>query len=269
MRFAVLSSGSAGNATVVATDTTAVLIDCGISLKELERRASSIDFDLGVLTAILITHEHDDHIGSVHTVARAHDVPVFATRGTFEASNGRLDRISQKHIFGTEQSFAVGDLEITPVIVPHDAREPSQFVVSNASARLGILTDLGHSTRHLERHYNGLDALIIEFNHDLELLANGAYPATLKSRIGGPYGHLSNPDTVALLRRLDCSRLRVLIAAHLSEKTNAPDIVEACFSELAFQDTECMLAAQDEAMPWIELSSPPPSVDTVHATDGA
>ena len=114
----------------------------------------------------------------------------------------------------------------------------------------------------------GLDALIIEFNHDLELLANGAYPATLKSRIGGPYGHLSNPDTVALLRRLDCSRLRVLIAAHLSEKTNAPDIVEACFSELAFQDTECMLAAQDQAMPWIELSSPP-AVDAVHATDGA
>ena len=254
MRFAVLSSGSSGNATVVGNSTGAVLIDCGVSLRELKRRAALIDFDLSSLNAILVTHEHEDHVGNAATVARSFDLPVYATRGTQEAAAAKLGKLTNLQVIGTETPFTIGDIEIMPVIVPHDAREPCQFVLSTATFRLGVLTDLGKSTPHLERCFSDLDALVVEFNHDCALLADGPYPGALKSRIAGDYGHLSNADAMQLVSRLKSSRLRYLVAAHLSEKTNDPELVRECLDQLDLQHTRCSIARQDAPMPWTDLA---------------
>ena len=202
MRFATLGSGSAGNATLVCHGDDAVLIDCGLSVREVSRRAALLDFDLTGLRAILVTHEHDDHVGGCGKLARRLGVPLFATAGTRLAAATLLDGV-QVETLVPDARLGIGALDITPVIVPHDAREPCQFIVGAGGARLGVLTDLGCPTPHLERMYGALDALVLEFNHEPELLERGPYPAALRRRIGGRYGHLSNQQAAALLATLD------------------------------------------------------------------
>ncbi|HET9679597.1 MAG TPA: MBL fold metallo-hydrolase [Gammaproteobacteria bacterium] len=251
MRFAMLGSGSRGNATLVECGTTRILIDCGFSTKETRRRLQRLGLDGDDLTAILVTHEHADHISGVARLARRFSLPVFTSAGT--AHGGRLESANAINV---HTAFVLGDMEITPVAVPHDAREPCQFIISSGTHRLGVLTDTGHITPHIIESYTGLDALILEANHDKTMLAEGIYPPALKQRVGGLLGHLSNCQSADLLRQLDVSRLKHLIAAHLSDKNNHPDLVSQLFSQtLNCSPDWITLAQQNGGLDWRDVGA--------------
>ncbi len=224
MRFASLGSGSQGNALVVEAGRTRVLLDCGFGLRDTEARLARHGLGPDDLDAIIVTHEHDDHVGGVSRLARKHEIPVYLTYGTLMALDGARSGIAQITIIDSHTPFAIGDIEVRPYPVPHDAREPAQFVFSNGKVRLGVLTDTGSSTPHIENMLSGLEALVLEYNHDRDLLAQGSYPPYLKQRIGGRFGHLDNGAAAQLLASLDCSRLQHLIAAHLSQQNNTPEL---------------------------------------------
>lgn len=253
MRFAILGSGSAGNATLVQHNDSVVLIDCGLSARQVEKRSAAIGFDIAAIDALLITHEHDDHVAGAATLAKRAGASVFASAGTQIAARDRLSGISQIETLSPGQALSIGELSIAPIIVPHDAREPCQFVLEGGGRKLGVLTDVGQVTPHLEHHYSALDGLILEFNHDPDLLATSAYPASLKQRIGGDYGHLSNRQAEGLLRSLDLSALQFFVAAHLSEKTNSPERVADCLARVLPSHVGSHIAEQSAASPWWEL----------------
>lgn len=254
MRFSVLGSGSAGNATLVARGDQALLFDCGLSLRELERRMAAIGFSPTALSAIVITHEHDDHLASAAAASRRYRVPLYTTHGTEAAAGARLAQPHGLEYLVPERRCELGGFTLTAVLVPHDAREPCQFVIESDEARLGLLTDLGQVTPHLLRAYADLDGLILEFNHDARLLADSAYPPYLRARIGGPYGHLGNHQAADLLERLPTARLRHLVAAHLSEKTNTPAHVERLLAPRTPPGARAAIANQHAPLPWCELT---------------
>ncbi len=253
MRFSVLGSGSAGNATLVVHGAHALLIDCGLSVRQLERRLGLINFPPTALSAIVLTHEHDDHIAGAAAVSRKYRIPILTSRGTKLAAADRLVNAYGIDYLIPDRSIEFGTFTVNAVLVPHDAREPCQFVLDDGEWRLGILTDVGQVTPHLLREFTGLDGLVLEFNHDLDLLAGSVYPPSLRERIGGPYGHLSNRQASAMLEQLDLSRLRTLVAAHLSEKTNSPALVAACLRARAPAHTCWHIANQHEPLPWYEV----------------
>lgn len=251
IRFASLGSGSSGNATLVSHDETYVLIDCGFSLKEAQRRIERLGLCLSRLAAVLVTHEHSDHIKGVPALARKHKVPVYMTPGTYHSRE--LGSIPELNLIHNYQSFTVGGLEIQPVAVPHDAREPAQFVFRNGGSALGILTDLGSVTSHVLDAYGGCDALLLEANHDRQMLASGPYPQFLKSRVAGAWGHLSNEQTVALLQQMDTSRLRHLVVGHISRKNNTLDLAQRALATIGKSLGEVYYACQDDGFGWIDL----------------
>ncbi len=230
MRFASLGSGSEGNCLLVEAAATRILADCGFSLAETVARLARCGVEPGSIDAILITHEHDDHIGGAARFARKFNTPVWMTHGTGQAAADAFANIGSLTIFDCHQRFAVGDIEIEPYTVPHDAREPAQFVFSDGAARLGLLTDAGSLTAHMQAVLSGLDALVLECNHDLDLLWNSSYPQRLKQRIAGKFGHLDNGTAAQLLAAIDCSRLQHLIAAHLSKQNNTPELAGAALA---------------------------------------
>ena len=252
LRFAILGSGSRGNGMVVACNGTAILIDCGFTLKETERRLARFGLTPPDLSAIVLTHEHSDHASGADVLARRYDLPLWLTSGTQQAL-GLADRESLRR-FSSQACFAIGDIELAPYTVPHDAREPCQFVFSNGARRLGLLTDSGHITKHLTAQLAGCDALVLECNYDRTMLEEGPYPPTLKARVGGPHGHLDNEDAAALLAGLDAGRLQHIVAAHLSEKNNTPWLARTALgSALGGDSRRVEIAGQDSGLPWREL----------------
>ncbi len=252
MRFASLGSGSRGNATLVEQGKTCVLVDCGFTLTELERRLARLKKSADDLTAILVTHEHADHVSGVGLLARKYALPVWMTPGTWSAP--RFGALPKLQFFSSHDSFALDELEIHPFPVPHDAREPSQFVFSNGTQRLGLLTDTGCCTPYIEQMLSACDALLIECNHDSAMLAGGSYSPALKQRVGGTLGHLSNAQAAQLLTRLDRSRLQHLIAMHLSEKNNAPALARlALCTALDCEPDWIGIADQQNGLAWRAL----------------
>lgn len=230
MRFASLGSGSRGNATLVQAGGTCLLVDCGYSVREFEARCAELEVDPDAIGALLVTHEHGDHLKGVGALARKYRLPVWMTHGTFRS--GRCGDIPELHLFGTHtSSFRIGGIEVAPYAVPHDAREPSQFVFSHEGRHLGLLTDAGSITPHMVAALDGVDALLLECNHDRRMLQEGPYPPSLRSRVGGSFGHLSNAQAGELLASIDCGRLQHLVLGHLSEKNNHPELARAAVLE--------------------------------------
>jgi phosphoribosyl 1,2-cyclic phosphodiesterase len=251
VRFASLGSGSRGNALVVDAGGTRVLVDCGFGPRNLAARLGRLGLEPEDIDAILVTHEHSDHLAGVSPCARRHDLDVYLTYGTLSAA--RFDGVSVR-VIDSHMSFAIGDLEIRPFPVPHDAREPAQFVFSDGSACLGILTDAGRVTPHMAAMLGRCDALVLECNHDAGMLASGRYPEHLKRRIAGPYGHLDNATAAELLAQLDTGRVKHVIAAHLSQENNRPDLARAALAEvLGCQPGWIGLADQDDGCDWRQL----------------
>jgi phosphoribosyl 1,2-cyclic phosphodiesterase len=230
IRFAALGSGSRGNALVVESGTTRVLLDCGFGPRELERRLGRLGLASGDINAVVVTHEHSDHIGGVKRCAQKFGWPVHLTHGSFVAGMAADTGVAVNLIDGRER-FSIGDLELFPFPVPHDAREPVQYAFSDGAVKLGVVTDLGESTPHVVGMLNGCAALVLECNHDAALLAASRYPEFLKQRIAGRFGHLANDTAAALLCQLDSGNLRHLIAAHLSEKNNTPDLARNALAQ--------------------------------------
>jgi phosphoribosyl 1,2-cyclic phosphodiesterase len=231
MRFASLGSGSEGNGLVVEAGDTRLLIDCGFRLRDAAARLWRLGLAPESITAVLVTHEHTDHAGGVAAFARRYRVPVWLTFGTLDMLGEAFLRVPGICGFDSHDTFAIGMLEVRPFPVPHDAREPVQFVVGDGAHRLGVLTDIGTSTRHVEASLSGCDALVLECNHDLEMLAGGDYPWPLKQRIASRLGHLHNEAAAELLAALDTSRLRHVVAAHLSPQNNTPDKARAALAK--------------------------------------
>lgn len=240
---------------LVECDETRLLIDCGFTLKEAERRLARLNVDAQSLSAIVLTHEHSDHANGAAALARRHRLPLWATAGTAQALDlsERGARIALR-LFSSHEAFAIGAVELRPFPVPHDAREPCQFVFTNGARSLGLLTDTGHVTRHIEECLAVCDALILECNHDRDMLAEGPYPPSLKARVGGPHGHLDNDAAAALLSTVDTRRLQRVVAAHLSEKNNTPWLVRSALEgALAGCAAPVEVAGQDSGLPWREL----------------
>lgn len=253
MRFASLGSGSKGNATLIEANQTCLMLDCGFTLKETEIRLERLGKTGHDLDAILVTHEHSDHLKGVGALARKYKKPVYLTAGTYH--QGRLGNLPLTQWVNCHQSFVIKDIRVQPVPVPHDAREPCQYVFAHAGRKLGVLTDLGSLTPHVEAHYTDLDALVLEFNHDLQMLQEGPYPYQLKQRILSNYGHLSNAQAAQLLVRISCDKLQHLVLSHISQQNNSKDRVYAAVTELLKQKIRCgengfAVACQDEGFGW-------------------
>jgi phosphoribosyl 1,2-cyclic phosphodiesterase len=231
MRIASLGSGSKGNATLVNLDSTTILVDCGFSLKQFKQRLERLELTPENIDAILVTHEHSDHSGGVARLAATFGIPVWSTRGTARSVfDGDFD---YRDLRGG-QAVSIGSLQVLPVTVPHDAGEPVQFIFHdrNRDKKLGILTDTGHITSHITRAYENLDGLLLEFNYDELMLDQGPYPFSIKQRVAGDLGHLSNDQSISLLRQINTSQLSCLIAGHISENNNSPELVASQLDQL-------------------------------------
>ena len=252
MHFASLGSGSKGNATLIRKKSTCVLVDNGFSVKETELRLARLGLAAEQLTAILVTHEHGDHIRGVGPLARKYRIPVWTTRGT--ASHVGLGQLPVLNYIDVHQSLELGEIEIQPFPVPHDAREPCQFAFSDGAKRLGVLTDTGSTTPHIVEMLTGCEALILECNHDTAMLINGSYPELLKARVGGRFGHLSNDQAAELLAQLDTQRLKHLVAAHLSEQNNTPELAGGALSRVLNCEAGWIsIAQQDAGLDWRQI----------------
>lgn len=255
MRFASLGSGSQGNALVVESGRTRVMLDCGFGIAESAARLGRLGLLPEDLDAIIVTHEHEDHSGGVGGFSSRYELPVYLTYGTLSAIAPQRPALVDVSVIDSHTPFAIGDMEVKPYPVPHDAREPAQFVFSDGCVALGVLTDAGAATPHMVLMLSGLHALVLECNHDSEMLANGRYPASLKRRIASRYGHLDNDAAADLLSKLDCSRLQHIVAAHLSQQNNTPELARAAIvRSLGCAPEWVAIATQDAGFGWREIS---------------
>jgi len=253
MKFASLGSGSEGNALIISSTSegqfTNVMVDCGFGLREVERRLARLSLLPREITAIVVTHEHSDHVGCVGKLARRYGIPVWMSVGTSQGTRD-IDGVDVRFCRDGEL-FTVGELTFRPYTVPHDAREPLQYVVSEGDTRLGILTDAGHMTEHLVSALGGCTALMFECNHDLQMLMRSSYPQYLIRRIAGPLGHLANHTSAEILTAIDKSKLKLVVGAHLSKQNNTPELAHAALSTvLDLTQVELLIAGQEQGLAW-------------------
>lgn len=251
MQFCCLGSGSKGNTTLVAHNDTLLMVDCGFAVRHVLDRMHAKQCEPARLTAILVTHEHADHINGVAALAKKLSVPVYATRGT--ARTGKLDTVADLRWITPGQSFVIGELTITPVAVPHDAHEPCQFVFEAIGRKLGIVTDLGSVSAHVQASFNGCDALLLEANHDVSMLWQGAYPPALKRRVAGDWGHLSNQQAQDFVCSLDLQKLSTLVLGHISEQNNCLALVQQHFQKLECPQRNIVYATQSDGFGWLTV----------------
>lgn len=224
MKFSVLGSGSKGNSVFVESGDTAVLIDAGFSGKEIAARLARIDRDISCLDAVFVTHEHHDHIHGVGVMSRRCRIPVFANAGTYRGGGKTLTKLHKRCEFETGDQTVFNGLEVHSFAISHDTADPVGFVISNGSVRLGICTDTGIGSRLISRRLSDCNGLVLEFNHDPDMLKNGPYPEPLKQRVKSSQGHLSNGDGADLLASVIHDNLQKVVLAHLSETNNLPEI---------------------------------------------
>lgn len=252
-RFASLGSGSAGNATVVSHIENgrrrSILIDCGFSARETEKRLARLALGPADIDAILLTHEHADHAKGVAAFSRKHQIPVYMSQGT--CMEGAFEGLLDLRFLRDELEIKVAGLVVKPVTVPHDAREPLQFVLRSGHKTLGVLTDLGSITPSVIAAYDGLNALLVEANHDSDMLARGPYPLSLQRRVGGDWGHLNNQQCLALLEQLNLSSLECLVVGHISQKNNSLERVSQCLQGVVRSLPKTLYACQEHGFDWV------------------
>lgn len=257
-RFAVLGSGSRGNALVVEDGGERLLIDAGFSCREIERRMAALDAHPASLAGVVVTHEHDDHVRGADRLARRWEVPIWATAGTLDGCRGLSAQArARTRVLASGRPVEIGGFLIEPFTVPHDAREPIGLVVESAAGfRLGFVSDLGSRSRLAWGRLAELDALVLETNHDPAMLRNGPYPWALKQRVAGRHGHLSNDDAAEGVEELVCDRLRWVVLYHLSQTNNLPALAAAAVGEVLSRlgaAAGIMLSEQDRPTPWMEI----------------
>jgi len=227
VEIAVLASGSSGNAVFVRSGESGVLVDAGISQLAIRRRLEAVGYPMEGISALLVTHEHSDHVGGIPVLLKRHPMPVWATAGTWS-------RLTVRSSGGGElrsgRVLRLGGLQVLPVATSHDASEPVAFILDDGSVRVGICTDTGVVTPLLEERLKACDLLFLEANHDADMLRHGPYPWHLKQRIASRHGHLANHQAQEALARLVSPALRGVIAMHLSETNNLPGLAEECFA---------------------------------------
>ncbi|AEG93670.1 MBL fold metallo-hydrolase [Ramlibacter tataouinensis] len=254
LRFKSLGSGSTGNATVVqargGSQLTHLLVDCGLGLKQLDARLAAAGMLAEQLDGIFVTHEHGDHIGCARQLALRERIPVWMSRGTYLAL-GEPDFGGLLRIAADAEPIDLGALRLEPFTVPHDAREPLQLCCSDGAVRLGLLTDLGHASAHVMDQLDGCRTLVLECNHDTELLAVSPYPAFLKRRVGGDWGHLSNAAAGAIAQALHPQGLRQVVAAHLSEQNNRPELAHRAMLDALGSGAEIHVADGGSGSAWL------------------
>lgn len=254
MRFASLGSGSRGNSLIVDTGDTKLLLDCGFSTRAMLEKLGRLGISPEEISCVLVTHEHSDHIAGVFKFARRFGIPVHLTHGTHIAAPCGKSPLPECHLIDSHAPFALGGIEIHPFPVPHDAREPVQFAFSDGVHRLGVLTDTGSITQHVLDVLRVCDALVLECNHDPALLASSDYPMMLKRRISGSFGHLDNAQAASLLQQIETRQLQHVVAAHLSEQNNRPQLaVQALASALNCEDAWIGVASQENGFGWRQL----------------
>ncbi|MFK3909823.1 MBL fold metallo-hydrolase [Pseudomonas monteilii] len=252
MRFAVLGSGSQGNGTLIASGDTYILVDCGFSLRETERRLALLGVSAAQLSAVLVTHEHADHVHGVGLLSRRYGVPVYLSQGTLR---GLRKPVEARGFLACGQSLEIGALRVSAARVEHDALEPLQYVISDGQLRFGMLTDLGTYDGWLLDRYQDLDALLIESNHCRDMLARGHYPYFLKQRVGGNLGHLNNHQAANLVAELGWQDLQHLVLAHLSSKNNLPHLARQQFVDTLGCDPDWLqVANQEHGLDWREIA---------------
>jgi phosphoribosyl 1,2-cyclic phosphodiesterase len=254
LRWCCLGSGSAGNALVIEARAglfaTRVLVDNGFGPRALQRRLAAAGLTLDDIDAVFVTHEHADHASGVAALLKRRRIPLLCSAGT-RCAAGLDDPGFDWRVLRAGQAIDLGELELHPYAVPHDAAEPLQLVASDGARRFGLLTDIGVPTPEVARALDGLHALQLECNHDAALLADGEYPYFLKQRIAGERGHLSNAQAAALLATIDRSRLHTVAAAHLSRSNNRPDLVRAALDGVVGGSAAVIAVAdQDQGLDW-------------------
>jgi len=237
--FCSLYSGSSGNCLFLETATTKILIDSGVSCKKIETALSSLNIDPNNINAILVTHEHSDHIKGLSTVSKKYDIPVFATKETFENMPNQTLKLNEKNIktFNIDNSFSIGDIKILPFSIPHDAANPCGFNISNGNKTISIATDIGHMNNSILKKLEESNFVLLESNYDTNVLKCCTYPFYLKSRIASSTGHLSNDIAAKTISYLSKNGLKSAMLGHLSKESNLP--------ELAYQTTLNELLAEN------------------------
>jgi phosphoribosyl 1,2-cyclic phosphodiesterase len=259
VRYTSLSSGSEGNALVIEAGPKGrpfrLMVDCGLPLSEVVDRLALRELNPSDIDLVFVTHEHKDHVGGVARLARAHGIPVMATRGTFAA----LGPVYWKEVRCLQAipgiPVRVEDVELLPLAVPHDAAEPTCLRVNDQRHAMACVTDLGRVTDYLRSTLQRLDAIFLEFNHDRSMLMAGPYPPALRERVGGGWGHINNDQAAMFLGELHHSDFQSVTAAHLSQKNNTVALVDGVLSELSLGPTQYQIASQAEGTPWMTLAT--------------
>ena len=257
IKLSVLASGSQGNSLYVATETVRLLVDAGLSARETERRLLEIGANPKKLDGIVVTHEHLDHVRAVGTLSRRYKLPVYLNKGTHKHLPDSVGRLGEKEEFVTGRSFSIEDITIHPFAISHDGVDPVGFTLANGSVKIGVCTDLGTATRLVHRHLEHCSVLILEANHDIEMLKNGPYPWPVKQRVKSRVGHLSNEQSAEVIRRVFSEDLQTVILAHMSETNNSSELaLEAVGSKLSKDIQERVkitVASQHQPIDLIEL----------------
>ncbi len=223
----MLGSGSGGNCTLVETGTTTLLVDAGLSCRQITQRLAGAGRSLDGVVGVILTHEHSDHVSALAVLCKSRSIPVFANRFTAEAVANDAGTRFPWRLFETGRGFDIGDLTVESFSVPHDAQDPVGFVIHNCNASVGFVTDLGHATRLVADRLRALDALVLEANHDVKMLQDNPHrPWATKQRILSRHGHLSNEDAAKLASEIVTDRLRHVVLAHLSRDCNKPELAQ-------------------------------------------
>jgi phosphoribosyl 1,2-cyclic phosphodiesterase len=256
VRICVLASGSSGNSTLVATERTRLLIDAGLSRREISRRLTKIGESADKLDAILISHEHTDHVSALRVLAAQHSLPVYISQSTRQALPWQAELRWEDFVPGS--AFTVGDIEVTPFSIPHDAADPVAFTLRAEGLKVGLVTDLGYVPELVKQHVRGCQVLVLESNHDPELLKVSPYPWHVKQRVLSRNGHLSNLSTAQFLREDYDGEAQVLILGHLSQMNNLPELArmnaeEALQVRNGSRSPRLLVASQTEPTEMIQV----------------